>query len=126
LRTQRLRALNLFCNDVVSHADRYVTAALPSLPFSDRHFDLVLSGHLLFAYGDYLSHDFHLKSLLELVRVSKGQVRLFPIRGRDGSVYPEMDILRRELQAHKILSEIKKIDYEFLRNCNEIMVLNTS
>ena len=66
----------------------YLAAALPSLPFSSDHFDLVLSGHLLFSYAPIeegglmasggFNLDWHQAALLELCRVSKTEVRLYP------------------------------------------------
>ena len=49
---------------------RYVPGELPSLPFSDKEFDLALCSQLLFLYTDNLSLEFHLRSLEELCRVS--------------------------------------------------------
>lgn len=72
---------------------RYVNASLPSLPFADRSFDLVLSAHLLFVYapsedqGFLDSRDFdlpfHLRAVTELARVSRHEIRLYPTYGID-------------------------------------------
>ena len=69
------------------HPDRYLTGQLPFLPFDDDAFDLVLSGHLLFAYAtkehgglmetEQFDLDFHLIAVRELLRVGR-EVRLFP------------------------------------------------
>ena len=48
----------LFGKDLLRRPDRYMTAALPDLPFPDDAFDLVLSSHLLFTYADRLDADF--------------------------------------------------------------------
>ena len=52
---------------------------LPSLPFPDEHFDLTLVSYLLFVYEDQLDYDFHKQSLLEIMRVTRGEARLYPI-----------------------------------------------
>jgi len=67
-----------------------VAAALPTLPFPDRSFDLVLSSHLLFSYTDRLDVAFHLAALLELARVSRGQVRVFPLVDYNGHPQPTL------------------------------------
>lgn len=67
----------------------YVNASLPHLPFEDHSFDFVVSGHLLFVYSsrgdggvlDRSSFDieWHQEALLELVRVAREEVRIFPV-----------------------------------------------
>ena len=87
-RREHVRALEAFLRDRQAHPDRYLAASLPDLPFADRSFDLVLCGHLLFAYapraegglmaGTGLDLDWHRRALMELCRVSRGEVRLYP------------------------------------------------
>lgn len=84
----KLTSLELFLDDLRAHPASYVPAALPTLPFEDARFDLVLCGHLLFAYapladGGIYEHDgfdlrWHQHALAELRRVCKGELRLFP------------------------------------------------
>ncbi|MFB6176267.1 MAG: hypothetical protein ABEI99_03820, partial [Halobaculum sp.] len=52
LESYRWSALGRFLADYSTSPERYVPAALPSLPFPDDSFDLVLSAHLLFLYAD--------------------------------------------------------------------------
>ncbi len=85
-RQEHLEALDAFLEDRRRHPGQYLCAALPELPFADGSFDLVLSGHLLFAYaplrdgGLSSSSDFdlawHRRALAELCRVSRQAVRL--------------------------------------------------
>jgi hypothetical protein len=88
----RHRALERFTEDYASGAGegRYVQAELPRLPFPDRAFNVVLSSHFLFLYGDRLSADFHVSSLREMVRVSSGEVRVYPLQGLDARPYRQM------------------------------------
>lgn len=64
--------------------NRYVGGALPRLPFLDRSFDLVLCGHVLSGPLSPFSPP-HVDTLLaacrELVRVSAGEVRIYPFNG---------------------------------------------
>jgi SAM-dependent methyltransferase len=65
---------------------RYIAGALPSLPFADGSFDLVLTANFLMAYapledggmhaGDSFGLDFHLRSVEELARVTRGELRI--------------------------------------------------
>jgi hypothetical protein len=88
-RQDKFDALDAFVADYRTHgATRYVHAALPALPFTDRSYDLVLSSHFLFCYasvedGGMLDHaefdpGFHLKSIRELTRVARREVRMTP------------------------------------------------
>ncbi len=88
------RALEAFLADFATGraAGRYVAASLPELPFADGAFDIVLSAHLLFTYstpetGGLLADSpfteaWHLAAADELVRVSRGEVRLYPTSTR--------------------------------------------
>ena len=60
-------------------SERYVPVTLPSLPFKDDEFDLILSAHFLFMYADRLDYPFHLSTVKELLRVSKEEIRIFPL-----------------------------------------------
>eukprot|EP00698_Gefionella_okellyi_P012442 TRINITY_DN3348_c0_g1_i1.p1 TRINITY_DN3348_c0_g1~~TRINITY_DN3348_c0_g1_i1.p1 ORF type:complete len:247 (+),score=18.30 TRINITY_DN3348_c0_g1_i1:136-876(+) len=70
------------------NTSRYVEAALPTLPFSDASFDLVLVGNFLLVYTSQsdggcmeespFDADFHLLCFLELLRVSRGPVLIYP------------------------------------------------
>jgi len=76
LEAQRRSSLEAFCSDYQKGKARgdYVDASLPNLPFDDNEFSLVLSGHLFFLYADYLDYNFHLDSILELLRVTRNEV----------------------------------------------------
>ncbi|MFM7809150.1 MAG: class I SAM-dependent methyltransferase [Planctomycetota bacterium] len=90
----KLRALVRFARHFEAGKSRglYVAAKLPNLPFPDRHFDLALSAHLLFTYSDPASGgllpdspftlDWHLAAVRELLRVTRGEVRLYPTTTR--------------------------------------------
>eukprot|EP00698_Gefionella_okellyi_P025103 TRINITY_DN907_c0_g1_i3.p1 TRINITY_DN907_c0_g1~~TRINITY_DN907_c0_g1_i3.p1 ORF type:complete len:247 (+),score=16.92 TRINITY_DN907_c0_g1_i3:1399-2139(+) len=90
LRATREAANQLFLNHVRASTDTgcYVASGLPSLPFPDKTFDLVLTGHFLFTYTDQLDggcmvnspydSTFHQDSILELLRVSQGPVLIYP------------------------------------------------
>lgn len=88
---RKLAALGVFARDFAAGAaaGRYRAAALPELPFADKSFDLVISANLLFLYSstrmgglsgdETLDLDFHCKAVRELVRVCRGEVRIFPV-----------------------------------------------
>jgi hypothetical protein len=86
---------------------RYVAASLPDLPFGDRHFSLAVCSHLLFVYPEYLDFDAHVASLLELVRVTDGEVRVFPLIDTTSTVYPRLADIRAALAEHGVASELR-------------------
>ena len=81
-------ALERFAADFAAgrHEGRYVAGALPSLPFPDAAFDLVLTANFLMVYapladggmskGTDFALDFHLGAVDELARVTKGELRI--------------------------------------------------
>lgn len=101
------RGIDIFSVDFVHDDVRYVAAALPELPFPDRHFTLTLSSFLLFAYADSISFEAHLASLRELVRVTSGEVRVFPLHDTQGRPYPDLDNLLAALREHGVETELR-------------------
>lgn len=122
----RHASLDLFSRDF--HAGltegRYVHAELPRLPFPDKTFSLVLVSHFLFLYGDRLDLEFHQACLKELVRVSSGEVRIFPLQGLDAKPYPQMDEVLAHLRADGIRAEIVPTNFEFQRGSNKMLRLH--
>jgi hypothetical protein len=121
----RQRSAHVFAADLRGHPDRYLAAALPALPFADRSFDLVLSSHLLFTYADRLDEEFHRRALVELHRLARSEVRIFPLLDQSGgSLEPLVAQLRADLQAEGIATAIRQVDYEFQRGGNQMLVLD--
>lgn len=81
-------ALGRFIEDFRANPQRYRAASLPTLPFADRQFDMVLSGHLLFLYAPLAEDGFleghrfdlawHHEAIGELARVCSAEMRLYP------------------------------------------------
>lgn len=116
---------HLFAQDLSRHPQRYVAAALPELPFSDGAFDLVLSSHLLFTYADRLDARFHLASLRELARVSRGRVRVYPLVDQAGRAVADLlDQLMRQLTDDGLSPRLVDVDYEFQRGARTMLELH--
>jgi len=89
---QRRKAMELFLSDFAESKEshRYVEASLPDLPFLDLSFDMVLNANFLFLYSDIASggmsstsrfdYEFHRQAIEELIRVSRHEVRIHPLR----------------------------------------------
>lgn len=120
----RQASAQAFSADLSKNPGRYVPGQLPSLPFDDRRFDLVLCSHLLFTYADRLHHDLHRTALLELSRVAAGEARVFPLLDQGGKACDDLvDWLRAEFAASGIASEIRAVPYEFQRGGNRMLVV---
>jgi hypothetical protein len=119
----RLDAADRFLTDVAEVPDRYVPGSLPELPFPDQRFDLVLSSHLLFTWADKYDEDWHLAALNELIRVSRSEVRIFPlVKMGAGEPVEFLPSLLEELDG--VQTEIRKVPYEFQVGADEMLVLS--
>jgi hypothetical protein len=125
-RVRRLSA-TVFGHDVANSPGSYVAAGLPTLPFEDASFDLVLSSHFLFMYADRLDLTFHVRAMLELVRVCRAEVRVFPLVDQVGARHPELlDAIRDALEPRGFVVDVIRVGYEFQRGGDEMLVVRRS
>src|SRR5438128_2750669 len=78
MRELRKRASTIFLRDYKIHPERYVAGELPRLSFADGEFDLTLVSYFLFAYQHQLGYEFHRESILEIMRVTRREARVYP------------------------------------------------
>ena len=123
LRRRREAALDHFADDFTGPGARYAAAALPRLPLPDGAVRLALSGYLLFAYPDHLDEADHERALRELLRVAREEVRVFPLIDTAYVRHPAVDALRRRLGADGVESEVRRVEYEFQRGGDEVLIL---
>ena len=123
---RRMGAVEAFDADRRAHPDRYVTGALPSLPFAAGAFDLVVSSHLLFVYPDHFDYPAHLAGVRELARVASGEVRMFPLVDTTTAPWPHVDRLRRDLEGVGLASDVRRVPYEFIRGGTQMLVIDGS
>lgn len=120
----RMSAMREFCDDFEQgkKEGRYLEGSLPSLPFPDQAFDLVLSSHLLFFYSENKDLDFHLASIKELTRIGK-EVRIFPLVDVDNNpskyLPSALDLIKKLGYQHMI----RKVPYHFQKNGNEMLTI---
>ncbi|QLG40630.1 MULTISPECIES: SAM-dependent methyltransferase [unclassified Paenibacillus] len=121
LEEERRRAITDCVADMRRFPDRYVASVLPELPFADEQFDLTLSAHFLFTYADRLDAEFHLQTILELLRVSKRELRIFPTVDLSGKRYEHMDQLKAILEERGYITSEEKTLYEFQRGAHTML-----
>lgn len=123
LKQERSHALKGCVQDIRDNPHHYQAATLPVLPFEDKQFDITVCAHLLFMYSDRLDYQFHLNSLKELIRVTKEEIRIFPLTDLYGNKYNQLSQLKEDLKEH--VSSIVEIEvsYEFQKNANYMLVI---
>ncbi len=122
LRQRRVEVTKRFVQDFSGaiNTDRYVTGSLPSLPFADDEFDLALCSHFLFLYGEHFSLDFHVASILEMLRVAP-EARIFPMIQLDLKQPVFLAELLQYFERENYRVTIEKVGYELQRGGNEML-----
>lgn len=120
----RLETMGRFLDDYPGPgaSPRYIDAALPSLPFEDSAFDLVLVSHLLFTYSEHLGDDGHRDGLAELMRVGR-EVRIFPLVTLDGNPSPHLEPALTQAEAAGWQVQVVPVEYAFQRDADRMLRL---
>lgn len=122
LRRYRERAYKKFLTDYrTHHGTRYLAGKLPRLPFRDGQFDLTLVSYLLFVYEDQLDYEFHKQSVLEIMHVTKGEARIYPLVSFEAKRCAYLDPLRNDPDLRHLRFEEITTDFEFLVNSNSFL-----
>jgi hypothetical protein len=121
MRTLRERASNIFFSDFKVHPERYVAGKLPRLPFGDGEFDLTLVSYLLFAYQDRFEYVFHRDSILEIMRVTRGEARIYPTVTFQAQPSEYVPMLQSDPALRQFAFTEIKTDFEFLVNSNSFL-----
>ncbi len=118
----RMGAMRAFLDDYQEGKERgyYQFQLLPKLSFEDRRFDLALCSHFLFLYSEHLDYEFHLKSILEMLRVAR-EVRIFPILTLKNEKSPYVERIIVELEELGYNAHIVKSEYEFQKGADEML-----
>ena len=99
-------------------------ASLPTLPFADGSFDRVLTANFLMLYacvadgglydGKEFDLDFHLRSVDELARVSKHEIRMSPTRAASSpwGEHPYLQAVMERLRSHQFTVELVPSVYD--------------
>lgn len=121
LRTFRERACRTFLKDYRANREHYVAGRLPELPFRDEQFDLTLASYFLFVYEDQFDYEFHRRSLLEIMRVTRGEARIYPTVTFEATPSTFIERLKSEPSLQEFAFEIVPTDFEFLVGSNNYL-----
>lgn len=124
LKAHREKAYRSFLEDFKKYGiKRYKPVEYPLTDFEENEFTLSLVSHFLFLYEDHLDYDFHKKTILELLRISSKEIRIFPIVNFKGNKSRYIEPLIRDENFRSLQISIKKANYEFMKNANEMMII---
>jgi hypothetical protein len=123
LKAYREKAYQTFLQDFVSHRTRYIATSLPKLPFKNNAFTLSLVSYFLFLYEQMFDYNFHRDSILELSRVTSGEIRIYPLMSYELTRSRYLEKLFNDESCHHLHFEIKKVDFEFLNKANEMLII---
>ena len=121
MRVLRARASAIFFSDYKIHPERYIAGQLPRLPFADAEFDLTLVSYLLFAYQDRFDYEFHRDSILEIMRVTRGEAKIYPTVTFEAQPSEYIPMLQSDPMLGGFGFEEIKTDFEFLVNSNSFL-----
>ncbi|MFF8848151.1 methyltransferase domain-containing protein [Streptomyces sp. NPDC015127] len=117
------RARERFLLDFRENPSRYICGSLPHLPLEDESFDLVLSSHLLFVYPDHFDYAGHLSAVKEMMRVTRGELRIHPFVSTAGEPWPLLGRLRSELESQGHYTEVAASEYQFVRGGGSTLIV---
>ena len=127
LREKRLQAIEIFLEDydLGKEEARYIFGELPHLSYSDQQYDLALCSHFLFLYSEQYDFEFHLASILEMLRAAK-EVRIFPLLTLALKASPYLERIIEELKILNYQVSIEKVEYELQKGGNQMLKILTS
>lgn len=118
----RIASLKQFSEHLDTEAGKacYKSGMLPNLPFASDTFSLVLCSHFLFLYADHLGTEFHIQSVLELMRVCKpgGEVRIYPVITLNWEPYAALDELLEAIRLAGGKPELRPSKLPFISGSN--------
>jgi hypothetical protein len=121
MRKLRERASMMFLSDYETHPERYVAGELPRLPFADCKFDLTLVSYFLFAYQDRLDYEFHRESILQIMRVTRDEARIYPTVTFEAQPSEYVPMLQSDPALNGFQFTEIKTDFEFLLSSNSFL-----
>lgn len=134
---EKHRALFNFSRDYTQGRldGRYIKGSLPNLPFESRSFDLVLSAHLLFVYATKdnggvfesarFNLAFHINAIREMIRVSKKEVRIYPLKGPNRASNPLLSSVLADLACDEIKFELEDVSYKDIAGAHLMLRIRT-
>lgn len=109
----RLTSAAAFLNHLMEAPERYISHSMPNTNIPSRAFDTVLSSHFLFTHAASLSPEAHVRITLEMVRLARAEVRIYPLVGFYGDATRHLNVVQSELSRRGIEWEVRDSSYKF-------------
>ena len=121
----RLKAMQEFLDDFEDgkKENRYIYQELPNLTFQPNSFDIVLSSHFLFLYSNHFDFEFHKNSILNMCKIAKSEVRIFPIYDLENKKSQHLKPILDILEQKKYKTNITRTNYEFQKGVDELLII---
>ena len=124
LKQNREKAYKLFTKDFKEQGGgQYIHTNYPESEFADNEFSISLISHFLFMYDEHLDYKFHKRTISEILRITSDEIRLFPIVNLKGKRSLLVDQLMNDGEFKNCEMTIKKVNYEFVKNGNEMLMI---
>lgn len=124
LKSHRERAYRGFIKDFKLHKeDRYISSEFPSNNFKENQFDVSLISHFLFLYDEHMSYEFHKQIINEIIRITEKEIRIFPIANLKAQRSPFIEKFMKDKAFNNYEINIVKVNYEFIKGGNEMLVV---
>ena len=125
LKMHRRKAYKAFIQDYKENLGvRYANTEYPKNSFKDKEFDIAFVSHFLFMYDEYLDYEVHKQIVKDLTRIASKQVRIFPIVNLKGEKSLFVNKLVKDIDFSNYKIETVKVNYEFVKDGNEMLVIN--
>lgn len=123
LKRHREKAYISFLHHQHKNPTRYIPASLPETCFQDNEFFITLVSHLLFLFEDRFDYEFHKRSILELARITRREIRIYPLTNLRAERSSLVERLMEDKDFTDLKFAIKKANFEFIKNANEFLVI---
>lgn len=121
MRELRQKAVCGFLEDFPKHPERYQRGLLPNLPFRDKTFAMTLVSYFLFVYQDQFDYEFHRDAVLDLMRVTAGEVRIYPTVTFEAEPSTYLPRLEADPRCRPFHFEIVPTNFEVLVGSNKFL-----
>lgn len=126
----RQESLKRFSNHVSTSmkagTNTYIDGSLPELPFQDNEFSLVLCSHFMFLYANQFGYDFHVNSILELMRICKpgGKILIYPLISLSWEPYPQLEELMETIKANGGVPQLSASKLPFIPGSDHFLQIS--
>ncbi|QTL97887.1 hypothetical protein GM661_07785 [Iocasia frigidifontis] len=122
LEKHREKAYKTFIKDFSqTKGVNYKFVEYPGSNFRDKEFSISLVSHFLFMYDEHLDYDFHKRTLKELIRITKKEIRIFPLVNLKSEKSDFVQRIMEDKDFAKFRFKKEDVDYEFVKGGNQIL-----